>query len=228
MEFQQIAVNRRTASGKGANRKLRASGRIPGIIYGQGMDPLMIDIEPRILHKALQGAHRTNTVLNMKVGEEAGTEDILVMVQDWQIHPRDRHLVHVDFMKVDMDAEVQVDVPLETTGRCEGVQMGGILIQVFHRLPVRCKPADIPVAITMDITSLMIGDGLKAAELPVTEAVVVDLDPEQTILAVTAPEAEEEEKPEEELEEGEEGEEKPEGEAGEEGGEDRKPEEKKE
>ncbi len=191
MEFSQIDVNMRTGRGKEHSHKIRAAGRIPGIIYGMGSAPVSIDLEPRVLHKALQGPHRTNTVLNIRVAHDGKTDEMLVMVQDWQIHPRDRQLLHVDFLKVDLDREVQVEVPLETTGKSKGLNMGGVLIQVFHKLPVTCKPADIPVKISIDITELEIGDSLKASNLPVSEGVMVNVDPEQTILAVTTPAAEE-------------------------------------
>jgi large subunit ribosomal protein L25 len=212
MEFQQLDVNERMATGKGASRKLRAAGRIPGIIYGRGTTPVMVDLQPRLLHKALQGPHRTNTVLQVKVHGENGDADMLVMVQDWQIHPRDRHLLHVDLLKVDLESEVLVDVPLVTTGRSTGVQMGGILLQVFHKLPVRCKPGDIPVEIATDITALGIGDTVKAEELPLPAGVQVAVEPEQTVLAVAAPQAEEEPVAVEGEEEVAEGEEAPEGE----------------
>jgi large subunit ribosomal protein L25 len=214
MEFQKLEVNVRKGTGKGTSRKIRMGGRVPGVVYGMGIDPMIIELEPRDLRQALQGPHRRNTVLNLVVKAAAGApKEMLVMLHDHQFHPRDRKLLHVDFLRVDLDKDVEVDVPLVTTGKCNGVQMGGILLQVYHELPLRCRPDDIPVQIEHDITELNIGQSVKASELPLPDGVKVLLEPEQAVLAVTAPEAEEEEKkPEEEEEEAVEGEEK-EGEA---------------
>ena len=118
--------------------------------------------------------------------------------------------MHADFLLVDLERDVEVSVPLVTTGKCSGVQMGGILLQMFHELPIRCRPDDIPVEIVHDITDLNIGQSVKVGALPLPEGVQVRLEADQAVIAVSAPEAEEE-KP-AEAEEGAEGEEKKEGE----------------
>lgn len=226
MEFQRLEVKPRTEKGKGSSRKIRQAGRVPGVVYGRGIKPQNIDLAPRDLRAALQGPHRRNTVLNLVVKGDGGPDtEMLVMLHDHQNHPRDRNLLHVDFLKVDLEREVEVDVPLVATGRCQGVQMGGILLQMFHELPLKCKPDNIPVEIVHDITLINIGQSVKASELPLPEGVKVLLEPEQAVLSVAAPEAEEEKPPEEE-EEAAEGEEKEEGEEADKA-EDRKETEKK-
>jgi large subunit ribosomal protein L25 len=231
MEFQRLEVRARTGRGKGSSRKLRADGRIPGVVYGRGIDPVAIDLAPRDLRGALLGPRRRNTVLNMVVKTEAGADrELLVMLQEHQVHPRNRHIMHADFLLVDLERDVEVSVPLITTGKCNGVQMGGILLQMFHELPIRCKPDDIPVEIEHDITELNIGQSIKAGQLTLPEGVTVGLEADQAVIAVSAPEAEEE-KPAEEEEEGAEGEEKEgeekEGEEKKEEGKEEKKEEKK-
>ena len=208
MEFQRLEVKTRKGTGKGTSRKLRADGRIPGVVYGRGIDSVAIDLAPRDLRGALLGPRRRNTVLNMVLKADGGADrELLVMLQDHQIHPRSRRILHADFLLVDLERDVDVYVPLITTGKCNGVQMGGILLQMFHELPLTCRPDDIPIEISHDITDLDIGQSIKVGELPLPEGVKVLLDADQAVLAVTAPEAEEEVEVEEE-EEGAEGEEK--------------------
>jgi large subunit ribosomal protein L25 len=210
MDFQRLEASVRKTSGKGSSRKLRDGGRVPGIVYGRGADPIMIDLEPKALRQALMGPRRLNTVLNLVIKDSGEDAEMLVMLQDHQIHPRHRKLLHVDFLKVDLDRDVDVAVPLVATGRCQGVQMGGVLLQVYHKLPLRCRPADIPTEIVHDITTLGIGQSVKASELPLPAGVKVMLEADQAVLAVSAPQAEE--KPAEAAAEGEEAAEEAEGE----------------
>ena len=192
MEFQRLEATQRKGTGKGKAHQLRGSGRVPGVVYGGQSKPMPIDLEPRALRQALLGPYRLNTVLNLAVHTEDGkTAEMLVMLQDHQIHPRTRKLLHVDLFKVDLEAEVQVDVPLVTTGKCRGVGLGGVLLQVFHKVPIRCRPADIPVQIEHDITEIGIGQSLKASELTAPPGVKVLLEPEQAVVAVAAPTIEE-------------------------------------
>ena len=134
MEFQRLEVKTRKGTGKGTSRKLRADGRIPGVVYGRGIDSVAIDLAPRDLRGALLGPRRRNTVLNMVLKADGGADrELLVMLQDHQIHPRSRRILHADFLLVDLERDVDVYVPLITTGKCNGVQMGGIPDQFPRR-----------------------------------------------------------------------------------------------
>jgi large subunit ribosomal protein L25 len=103
---------------------------------------------------------------------------------DYQYHPVTRELLHADFFKISMDQPVDVDVPFELTGKAAGVIVGGILRQVYRKLPLRCLPTKIPAKITHDVTALELDDHVHASDLALPEGVSVRLPPEQTVAGV--------------------------------------------
>src|SRR3954470_13082955 len=104
-----------------------------------------------------------------------------------------RELQHADFVQVKLDQPVNVEVPFRTTGKAKGIILGGILQQIFRRLPVSCLPERIPAFIEADVTELDMGDSLKANQLKVPEGVTLRLSDDQTIAVVAMPEKAEEE-----------------------------------
>jgi len=205
MEIQKVKATVRTKTGKGSSRSLRTNGHIPAICYGGDNETLHLVVDPKELLNVLRSEYGRNSVIQLEV---SGKDERHVMIQDSQIHPVKRNLLHVDFIAVDLDSEVEVRVPVECTGRAIGVQMGGELIQVFREIPVKALPADIPSSIELDISALEMGQSINASAVELPGNVKLMLDPQQTIVSVGAPrKEEEEEKPEEEGEEaaGEEG-----------------------
>lgn len=196
MEFQKLNVELRKETGKGPARRLRTKGKVPGVVYGKELPCTPITFNDKLFRKALQTEYGLNTVLDLEFNEPAGRH-VLAMVQDHEIHPLSRGLVHVDFVTVDPNREVDVRVPLVTTGKAEGEKLGGRVLLVFREVPMRCLPAAIPVKVEVDITSLTIGQAIKASQLTMPAGARLTLDPIQTMVAVAAPEAEEEKKPEE-------------------------------
>ncbi|NMC71753.1 MAG: 50S ribosomal protein L25, partial [Myxococcales bacterium] len=196
MEFQKLEVELRKETGKGPARRLRARGRVPGVVYGRELPCTPIAFDDKQFRKALTTPYGLNTVLDLEFSEPAG-KHVLAMVQDHEVHPVSRELLHVDFFTVDPNREVDVRVPLVTTGKAEGEKEGGRLLLVFREVPMRCLPAAIPVKVEVDVTPLKIGQGIKAGQLAMPAGARLTLDPMQTMVAVAAPEAEEEKKPEE-------------------------------
>jgi len=196
MEFQKLEVEVRKETGKGPARRLRARGRVPGVLYGRELPCTPIAVDQKKFRKALATPHGLNTVLDLELSEPAG-KHVLAMVQDHEVHPVSRELLHVDFCTVDPNREVDVRVPLVTTGKAEGEKEGGRLVLVFRQVPMRCLPAAIPVKVEVDVTALKIGQSIKAGQLTMPTGARLTLDPTQTMVAVVAPEAEEEKKPEE-------------------------------
>jgi large subunit ribosomal protein L25 len=191
----QLNATHRTASGKGEVRRLRVQGKIPAVAYGKGLPSTLLSVTPKDIVAVLKSEKGQNTVLDMKVAGEAGNAgaaDLLVMIKDFAYHPLTRNLQHVDFVKVQMDQVVAVDVPLVMVGKAPGVVMGGILRQVYRTLPVLCVPTKIPLKIEVDVTTLNLGEAAATQDLKLPEGVKVDLAAEQTIVSVVAPEREEE------------------------------------
>jgi large subunit ribosomal protein L25 len=181
MELVKVNASHRQAAGKGTARRLRGAGKIPAIAYSKGEPALNLAISPKDLIGVLARELGRNSVIQLDVD---GGDPITVLVRDYQYHPLTRVLLHVDFLKISLDQPVDVDVPLDLTGKAKGVIEGGILRQVYRRVPLRCLPANIPAKIVHDVSELEIDDHVKVGELALPEGVTARLPPEQTVAAV--------------------------------------------
>jgi large subunit ribosomal protein L25 len=115
-------------------------------------------------------------------------QPLTVLLSDFQYHPVTRDLLHADFLQIDVTQPVDVDVPFELTGKPAGVVLGGVLRQVFRKLPVRCLPERIPVKIEHDVTELALGEHVQVQELTLPEGVAIRYEPTRTVAGVVAPE----------------------------------------
>lgn len=195
----------REQSGKGVARKLRAAGRIPAVVYGDGADALPVAIDAHDTLVLFRRISVENTIVSLDV--EKG-DSIDTLVREVQVHPYRDDILHVDFLRIRKGMAVDVNVPLSLIGIPDGVRLeGGILEQVIHDLSVRCIPSKIPEVIEVDVTSMAVGDSLHVSDLPVEEGVEFQADSGLTLCLVSAPRVEEEPAEDDELEgaEGEEG-----------------------
>lgn len=183
MELTKVSANVRTAGGKGLARRLRASGRIPAVAYGKGRQARSLDVSPEEVTAVLQSELGVNSLIQLDV---EGKESLNVLLGEYQYHPVTRKLLHADFVEVDLDRPVEVKVPLELTGKAQGVVMGGKLLHVFREVPIRCVPTKIPTKITHDITELQIEQHVSAADLQLPEGVEVRLAPKMTLASIAA------------------------------------------
>jgi large subunit ribosomal protein L25 len=185
MDIIKLAASRRSEVGKGPSSRVRNRGQIPAIAYGPGHASVAVAVSPKALLDVLRSDHGQNSVVELDV---EGAEKLTVMVRDYSYHPVTRALEHADFLMVKLDQPVEVDVPFRCTGKSKGVVLGGVLQQVFRRLPVRALPEHIPSHLDVDITELDINESLKVSQVPVPPGVKIRLPEEQTIVVVTAPE----------------------------------------
>ena len=192
MEFTPLNVTTRKNTGKGAARRMRRTGNVPAVVYGQGVEALPVSVEPRAVQLALAGPMRLNTVLALKIGGEGGQgeKEIHAVVRDHQYHPVRRTLQHVDFLAIDVTKPLRVSVPLIRVGRSPGEQAGGVLTQVFRDLPVECLPDRIPAQIEVDVQALELGGHVTVGELKLPDGVKVALAVQQSVFTVTMPKAE--------------------------------------
>lgn len=189
----------------------RRNGKIPGIYYIAGSEPIKIEINERDLNAIIASG---NVIINMKLANE---DDKKVVIKDVQIHPVTDKILHVDLMGIRMDKEIEVNIPIHFEGIPEGVKMGGIQQSTLRELLIRGLPAELPDVINVDIADLEVGDSIHVKDIDVPGVTVVT-DEELAVVSVVTPKIVEEVVPEEELEEGVEGEEGEEGEGeGEEG-----------
>jgi large subunit ribosomal protein L25 len=181
MELRKFTADVRAEHGKGASSRLRKNGKIPAIAYGKNLPAQALAIAPSDLSSVLKSEHGRNSVIELDV---TGQKKLTVLIRDFQYHPLSRELLHADFVQISLDQPVDVDVPLETTGKAKGVVDGGMLRQVFRRVPVRCLPVKIPVKIVHDVTALGVNEHVLAKDLSVPDGVTIRLPAEQTVLAV--------------------------------------------
>ena len=181
MELRKFNATVRSESGKGASQRLRKAGQIPAVAYGKNLPVQSLSISPLDLSNVLTSAHGRNSVIELDV---AGQKKLTVLIRDFQHHPVSRELLHADFVQIALDQPVDVTVPLDATGKSKGVVEGGVLRQVFRRVPVRCLPEKIPVKLVHDVTELGVNEQILARDLAVPEGVTIRLAPEQTVLAV--------------------------------------------
>jgi large subunit ribosomal protein L25 len=190
MEFAKVNVEVRSQVGKGGSHKVRAAGKVPGVLYGQKSAPVAVSFDEKSLLKSLDKEKRRNTVLTLTVANGGKTEDVTAMVRDAQIDPLSQRLIHVDFLRLDLNAEVKVSVPVVLTGKAIGLQNGGQLHQSMHVILVAAKPAAIPTKIEVDVSALDMGDALHVSDLKLAAGVRALLDPRDSIASVVAPKAE--------------------------------------
>ncbi|HET9454942.1 MAG TPA: 50S ribosomal protein L25/general stress protein Ctc [Gemmatimonadaceae bacterium] len=178
----------RTETGKGVARKLRSAGKVPGVIYGHGREPMALSLNAREFERLAERVRITSTVIELALdGKTART-----LVRELQRDPIKRTVLHVDFQELVAGEKVNVTVPLRFVGTPEGVKTGGgILEEIVHSLHVECDPANIPDHIDVDVSALTIGHSLHVSDLKLPEGVEVTDDAEQTVAIVSAPKAEE-------------------------------------
>ena len=190
MDFAKVSVEIRNQSGKGPARRSRSSGKLPAVLYGHKVEPISLVLDPVELTHALDKERKRNTVFTLDVKNAAKSEAVMAMIREVQIDPMSRRPVHVDFIRVSMDEEVKVSVPLVLTGIPVGVTNGGNLHLSHHNLPIAAKPDAIPTKIELDVTALDIGDALHAVDLKLPPGVRTTLAPKESVASVVAPHVE--------------------------------------
>ena len=159
------------------SRRLRRDGRVPAVVYGRGTEPLTVSVDRTELRVALN----TEAGLNALIMLDVDGGRLLSIIKDLQRHPVRRDVLHVDFLRIDADEEVEVDVPLVLVGEAKKVtQASGMVDQVIHRLPVRAKPDDIPAEVTADVSELEVGSSLRVSEIELPPGVAPAGDPDDT------------------------------------------------
>ncbi|MFQ5967093.1 MAG: 50S ribosomal protein L25 [Acidimicrobiia bacterium] len=205
-------------TGSRPSRRLRRAGKVPAVVYGQGVDPVLVAVDAHDLYGALHTEAGVNAIINLEV---EGGETHTTLAREIKRHPWRGTIDHVDFIKVSLTEKVVAEVLIDLTGTPEGVIVdGGIVETINNTVQVEALPADIPTSIPLDIAALGLGDVARVEDLPPIEGVEYLDEADLLIVTVTLPAAEvaaEEEEEEllegEELEEAEEGEEAaPEGE----------------
>jgi large subunit ribosomal protein L25 len=195
MESFTVEGKIREERGKNASRRTRLTGMIPATLYGAHKDAIALTVNTKQLSRILRSETGHNTIFSVVVG---GGKEEKAMVKDWQVDPVSGSLLHVDLLRIAMDARMRVKVPVHTFGEPQGVKMqGGIFEMVTREVEIECLPADIPEEFKMDVSELLIGKQVRAADLPLDPKKVKLLtDPQRVLAHVVVLKKEEEPAPE--------------------------------
>jgi large subunit ribosomal protein L25 len=189
MDFAKVNAEVRRETGKGHARRTRAAGRVPGVLYGRSEEALALSLDPLALVRSLDKERRRNTVFTLAVANDGASQDVTAMIRDVQIDPLSRRIVHVDFLRISLEEEVRVSVPLVLKGTPVGVVNGGQLHQSVHSVLVAAKPAAIPVKIEIDVSALNIGQAVHVSDLKLGDGLRALLDAKLGLASVVAPRA---------------------------------------
>src|SRR5262245_2659563 len=184
MDQYTIEVARREETGKNANRRLRASGMIPAVVYGAGKDSVPIQVHRKSLLDLMKSSGSENTIFLLKLADSG--QERHAMIRDMHVDPVSRQVEHIDFLRVLMTEKVRVRVPVELTGTAYGVKTEGGVLDFVHRdVDVECLPADIPKHLDVDVTGLHVGQHAEASAIVLPQGVALVTDPSQVIVSVS-------------------------------------------
>jgi large subunit ribosomal protein L25 len=183
MEAVNLDVTMRTGTGKGPNRRLRAEGLVPGVVYGSGGENLVVAFKPTPLVALLATAYGHNTLMRLSVDGKPGP---VVILREYQVHPVRRTLTHVDFFRVDANKPIVVEVPLEVVGKSEAEKAGGKRRVVTPNIRVSCVPSKIPQTIQYDVSPIEKTTVVYISDLAMPEGVTAVFRRPFPVLSITA------------------------------------------
>jgi large subunit ribosomal protein L25 len=180
----------REQRGKNEARRLRLTGKVPAVLYGGKGGAIALAVNTKQVGSILRSESGSNTLFQVDLG---GRQEPAIL-HDWLVDPVTGNLLHVDLMRVAMDVRMKVRVPVHTFGEAAGVkQQGGVFEIVTREVEIECLPADIPTEFRADVSGLMMGDQLRASDLPIdTAKMKLVTDPERVLAHVVALRVEEE------------------------------------
>ncbi len=178
-----LPAEKREALGKGGARKSRAAGRIPGVLYGHGEQPVPISIVQRTFQLALQKHQGGNAIVNLAL--DGG--EFTALIRDVQYDPITHSVIHLDFQHISLTERVEVEVTVRLVGVPVGVKDGGGILETITRtVEVRCLPTAIPAALEVDVSALNIGDSVHVSDLQAQDVEILT-DATATVATVVAP-----------------------------------------
>ena len=184
-----VAAEPRSTRGKNEARRLRAVGSAPAVVYGTGKESLTVSINPKEVVRILRSKTGHNTIFHLAIKDGESTP---VMIVDWQRDPVKDTLLHVDMKRIDLTLRLVVKVPVHTLGEPEGVKLQGGLHEVITReIEVECLPDEIPEFLSVDVSKLVIGQAVRASEVPLPGSVRLLSPPEAVISHIVTMKAEE-------------------------------------
>jgi len=189
-----LEATTRETSGKNEARRTRRQGCVPAVLYGAttqgaGADATPVAVDPKALLKILHSESGANTLISLKL---AGAGDARVLVKEYQLDPVTHQVLHADFYRVAMDRLIQVTIPVIVSGEPKGVkQQGGILEFIRRAIEIECLPGDIPEHVEIDVSELMLHQGVRVRDIAVDSKWTPKSDADMMLVHVILPKAEE-------------------------------------
>ncbi len=184
-EETTLLVENREEKGKNTNRRLRATGHVPAVVYGGDRDAVAIKVSNRAVQKLLRESG-DNAVFLLQL--EGTDQKRHTMVHEIQYDALTGGLVHIDFLRINMDEKVRVSVPVEIVGTAIGVKNeGGVLDHVLREVEIECLPGDIPSSLELDVSELHINEHLEAKDIDLAGKLELLEEPSRVIVSIAVP-----------------------------------------
>ncbi len=181
----KLEANYREKTGKGIARKLRASGKIPGILYGPGNDPVPLSVDRHNFLKMMTKAKGERILFTINLQKGEAEDKRLALIKEFQRHPVNDSIRHIDFYEIAMDRELHTEVPIKLVGKARGVEVDKGVLEIKRRaLNVACLPDNIPDEIEIDITALGLGEAIHISDVTPPEGVKIIDPPRLTIVTI--------------------------------------------
>ena len=181
----EIIAESRESRGSSASKKLRRSGKVPGVVYGSDENPILIQLDQNHISLALDVESFHSSILELKIGKSKEK----VLLRDYQMHPFKRQVNHIDFQRVDEKKRIHTNVPLHFIGEENSPAIklaGGLISHILNDVEITCLPRDLPSYIEIDLSELEIGNSLHISQLSFPDGVEPVLHGQDDPVVVTA------------------------------------------
>ena len=185
-KFEKLNVDIRKEHGTSAARRARLQNKVPAVVYHSGVEATPLSVDKISLNKAL----RTGQMI-FEVNVEDKNQ--FVLVKEIQYHPVTDEIIHIDFQKVKEDEKISLEVAIRSTGEAQGVKLGGLLVQMLNSVTVKCKPAEIPEFLEIDVTDMEMNTNLFVKDITLPEDVEMITAEDIAVVSVQEPKEEKEE-----------------------------------
>jgi large subunit ribosomal protein L25 len=174
------------------SNKVRGRGSIPAVVYGQGMEPISIEVDRKRFSSLFAKGANKNALISLIVKDSKGSQNLPVLAHDLQTDFMTDQVIHIDFLKINMQEEIKTKVSIEFVGEPEGVKLeGGILVHSLRQLEVKCLPGSIPSKITVDVSPLKIGESIHVSGIVPPQGVTILTPKDEPVAIVSSPTEEE-------------------------------------
>ena len=185
-KFEKLNVDIRKEHGTSAARRARLQNKVPAVVYHSGVEAIPLSVDKISLNKAL----RTGQMI-FEVNVE--DKDQFVLVKEIQYHPVTDEIIHIDFQKVKEDEKISLEVAVRSSGESKGVKLGGLLVQMLNSVTIKCKPAEIPEFLEIDVTDMEMNTNLFVKDITLPSDVEMLTAEDIAVVSVQEPKQEKEE-----------------------------------